>query len=172
MDRLEHMLKAADSATESLAPSGDLAFRVRRSARRRRTYRVGAAGASLLAIALLAIRWNGTSGPVVAEVPMTVESLRAELFEIQSQTDSRMAGVERYLQRQDHRSSRPTLAADDSIRREQDRAALLMILRADRMYHELRRKDSAMADYRRVLELFPSTPAADLARQRLAMIQG
>ena len=175
MDRREQLLKAADAATESPVGFAGLAGQVRRLDRRRRARRVGVCIAGVLAIAVMLSRWNGNRQHRTATItaPFDAEAIRAELFEIRAEADSRIAGVERYLERRNRRrTSQPPPAADDPIRREQDRAALLLILRADRIYHELGRRESAVAGYRRVLELFPTTPAAQVARERLAMIEG
>jgi hypothetical protein len=63
-------------------------------------------------------------------------------------------------------------AADprDRIRVQQDLAAMVLVRQADRYYRELDRKGSAVAGYERVVELFPMTEWAGVARQRLMEI--
>ncbi len=46
-------------------------------------------------------------------------------------------------------------------------AARLMVMRADRLMAEAKEEADALAAYRRTINLFPKTAAADLARQRL-----
>lgn len=58
-----------------------------------------------------------------------------------------------------------------AISDQMDRAALTMVYQADRMYHELNLRESAMASYERTIKLFPKTHWAEVARDRLAELK-
>jgi outer membrane protein assembly factor BamD (BamD/ComL family) len=46
-----------------------------------------------------------------------------------------------------------------------------MVYQADRMYHELNLRESAVASYQRTIELFPQTHWAQVAKDRLAELK-
>ena len=60
----------------------------------------------------------------------------------------------------------------EDVRRQVEKAAFTTLYQADRMYRELNLRDSALASYRQVILLFPDTPSAKVARQRLSEIEG
>ena len=71
--------------------------------------------------------------------------------------------------------SKAVQARPDPIERMEsqiDRAAFVIVAQADRKARRWNLTDSAANDYRRVIELFPSTRWADVARQRLAGTEG
>jgi tetratricopeptide (TPR) repeat protein len=52
-----------------------------------------------------------------------------------------------------------------------DKTASLLIYQADRLYKELNQTESAVAQYKEVIQLFPKNRWADVARERLAEIE-
>jgi hypothetical protein len=70
--------------------------------------------------------------------------------------------------------SRLTLSqndAIDSIQQQRNRTALLLISQADRQGAQSPRDPQAADGYRRTIELFPETPAATIAAERLRQIR-
>ena len=68
------------------------------------------------------------------------------------------------------RAKSPTHAASTDVQSQRDRAALILVYEADRSARENRPAD-AVASYRRAIELFPQTHWAEVARQRLRLMQ-
>ena len=58
------------------------------------------------------------------------------------------------------------------IDRQIEQAAFVIVAQADRKVRRWNLTDSAADDYRRVVELFPKTHWAAIARQRLAAMNG
>jgi hypothetical protein len=63
-------------------------------------------------------------------------------------------------------------SAMDLIRRQQDMAAVVVLHDARQMEDRPNRRQDALERYERVLELFPSSPAAAEARDRLEQLKG
>ena len=59
----------------------------------------------------------------------------------------------------------------EQMQRQADKTAFTLVYQANRMYGELNQKDSAIRTYKRVIELFPQSKWADVARRRLLEIQ-
>jgi len=57
------------------------------------------------------------------------------------------------------------------IQKQVDKTAFILVYQANRMYRELDQKDSAIQAYNRVIELFPQSRWAEVARQRLSEIK-
>ena len=59
----------------------------------------------------------------------------------------------------------------EEMRRQLDRAAFLTLRRAEMLLSEVGNKPGAMAAYQQVVEMFPGTPWADIARQRQSILR-
>jgi len=196
-DELIDILKQTDAA--SYAPRNDetacergLADRVvaeaGRRIRRRRTARSTAAVFAIVALltGLYALApeprpngetiANGTAN--IAEVPpsKSIEAIRAEIEALDRDAAAALALVDRLkshsrLRRFSDRLSRikyATQGLDSNLAAES--AAQTMLLRGDRLAtHELTQR-LAPAAYRRVIEIFPQSAAADDAQRRLSVI--
>ncbi len=187
-DPLSQLLSRADAeAGRPVGPSLGLAGRVRAEARRRARVRATyTAAAVLLVAAAMAIpivrhslRPQVTNVAVVRPGPMRdgreVARLQNEIAALREQADSREAAVAVMIQGEARGRRAPARALADPqerIRDQQELAALALVRQADRLYRELDRKRSATATYQRVVALFPQTPWATVARQRLVEIKG
>jgi outer membrane protein assembly factor BamD (BamD/ComL family) len=58
----------------------------------------------------------------------------------------------------------------EQVERQVDKTAFLLIYRADQLYKELNRTESAVAAYKEIIQLFPTNRWAEVARERLAEI--
>jgi hypothetical protein len=185
-DPLKQLLQKADAlAGDPPEMPADLARCVRRLAARRRRMDVGwgAAAAILLAV-WITLLWSQT--PVPSQSPHeprvadtqepqpTSDQIQAEIARLRREADTRLVVVRRTeeilkeMRRFDELKRQP--AWPDAIanaRREVDQAAYVLVSQADRMCRELDLCESAAVKYRRVVELFPETRWATVARQRL-----
>jgi hypothetical protein len=187
---LRRILQEADAAAGPPPdlPAG-LARRVRRLAVRRRRVRFGFSAAAAIALSVgMTALWfqaptpsglSGGSRIVQRPEPADVESIRAEIEGLRREADVRLAVAQRtqeileQMRRAEaltkHAVPLPDPVAD--ARRELDKAAYTLVSQADRMCRELDLCDSAAIKYQRVVELFPETPWATVARQRLEQIK-
>jgi len=105
--------------------------------------------------------------------------LQAEVQQLRAQTDSTLKLVREVIKRQRRRSRLQELEAKlaripdplEEMQRQADKTAFVLVYQANRMYNELDQKDSAIETYNRVIDLFPKSKWADVARRRLAEIQ-
>lgn len=190
-DNLGQLLARADATAGSVPPPAqELAQRVRIASRRRQARRRAsvAAASALAAILVIAAILRPPQPPRTNDatnlpVPMKdrpiqdSRDLAAELAAVRAQAAASEACVAAMLKseaRGRKLASATPRALDplDRIRAEQDRGAMALVRQADRQYRELDRKASAAAGYGRVVELFPRTHWAAVARQRLADIGG
>ncbi len=187
-DPIDELLRRADLAAGEPPVPDDLAGRVRRKARRRRLAAISAgAGVTVLLAAAVAVAlWPPrpqTSRPT-AQAPSAasheeVLRLRAEITALRAEADSRAAVlnqvVARLRQQQDHLADlqrqldRPDPL--EQVRRQIDRTAYIMVYQADHSRGELGFVDSPEQTYRRVIELFPDSRWANVARERIAEMQ-
>jgi hypothetical protein len=192
-DPLQHLLTRADAlAGTPKATANDLAHRVRVELHRRqvRTSIAGAgvATAALLAI-VLALSFRPTPPKVANNIPTTTASptvrhdgptpppQNEHLVALRSEADQREAVVNAVLAREAQQRALARTPQPDplaQIAAERDLGALALVRQADRRYRETDHPDPAAAAtaYARVVELFPNTHAAAVARERLAAIGG
>lgn len=190
-DPLGELLRQADAAATAVQrPPADVARGVRAEARRRQVRARFAAG-TVSIVALVAASIVMSTRPAHTEVvhntPPTrpaetspqvrdVSELAAEIAALRREAAGHEAVVKAMFTGEER--ARRTVAIPrgvdplDRILAEQDRGALALVRQADRQYRELDRKESAAAGYGRVVELFPKTHWAAVARQRLSEIGG
>jgi len=187
---LKRILQEADAAAGPPPElPADLARRVRRLAARRRQVRfgLGVAAAIVLAVGMMSLwsqaptpsRPGGDSRSVQRPEPLDVASIRAEIEALRREADVRLAVAQRtqeileQMRRAEAVTKRPQALPDPvaDARRQLDKAAYTLVFQADRMCRELDLCDSAAIKYQRVVELFPDTPWAVVARQRLSEIE-
>lgn len=190
-DPLKTLLRAADAqAGPPPRMPPNLVARVRQGgARRHRAARwvwlVPSAAAALVLLAVTLYTRPGTppgaSEPPVAlppVVPAPVEATkRSELDGIRLAADSRAAVAEELLRlegvRARIRAPLAQVSAPDivgQVEQERERAAQTLVTYADRLERELNLRESAVANYRSALRLFPETAWAVVARARLAIL--
>jgi len=192
-DPLARLIRDADAAAGPGRPLADgLADRVRRKALRRTQTRTTGVTASVLLLVGLGGWWLlGTAPgnthvaspgepklPAVTPTVADPAELRAEIDRLESDIRTREAAVDALLA---YERSRARLA---ELQKELDRLDPLEELRgqiagvADVALESAERRcgsgvvsTACAATYRRIVDLFPQTPAADTARQRLNEIE-
>ena len=187
-DPLKKLLQQADAMAGGPSEMpGDLARRVRVLAARRQRVRVGisAAAAAIVLVVGMTLLWpqGATLPPPGSEPPVAqaeqlqpdIAQIKTEIERLRREADTRLAVVQRTqeileeMKRLEELKKHPPLPdAVANARREVDQAAYTLVSVADRMCRELDLCDSAAVKYRRVVELFPDTRWAVVARQRLS----
>jgi hypothetical protein len=174
-DRLKKLLLDADSPSAASADPAELAFRVRRRLQRRRRNVRGAGGLMLLAAALMVVwhPWHGvptaTNTPPLS--PLQVAALRQDIDRLHADADARQAVVDEVLRRQAVRRM-PAGERDPfvAVRIELERSSMIALEYGQRLEQIDGQAQQARAQYYRVMELFPESRGALLARQRLGLL--
>ena len=194
-DPIGQLLEAADASSRVPVeiPSGEIVARAKRIVKRRRRVRRVSGGVAMLAIAAVGavlVRDGGkptpevvVTGPSVGEIQAMKREAAAlrEEAERGEQMVALMEREEKKLGRREERNIdveglvRGATGPLEELRLEEGRAASILVEAAERMLRKESRDPSrvgsAVAEYRRVLELFPETPAAEDARRRLREIK-
>ena len=184
-DPLSALLRSGDGATPPPALVHGLAEKVRARAKRQRQRRRLAAGcvAVLAAVALTAAMLRPAGGRrelvvtkgTVNEVDVEAQAKRAALeAEVRLAVNERLSAVERRRAQSAAlyraiSAAGPTRAERVAAQREQ--AALTLVDHADRLVGRPGSAGDALAIYHRAIELFPDTPSAEVARQRIAQLR-
>ena len=156
-EALRQLLRDADAAAGSApATSNDLAVRVQKRLRRRRVSQV--AGASMVLCAMLAVMPMIRTKPKPANVAQS-SRVKTELALIRLEAESQAASVNRVVQYQKSLDVRTAAARKwdrgeprERLQEQREKAARLL---------------TQDGEYRRVIDLFPETHWASIARQRL-----
>jgi Tfp pilus assembly protein PilN len=175
-DKINKLLYEVDQTAGGPVPvSVDLSA-VRRRANRRQTVnlavRVAAAAVVLFALGL----WSFTAKKTWDQ--QKIVALEDQIKQLQTQTDATLNLIREVLdeERKQRRLSelRDQLASYsdplEEIQKQVDKTAFILVYQANR-YRELDQKASAIRAYNRVIELFPQSRWAEVARQRLSEIQ-
>ncbi|HUW17706.1 MAG TPA: hypothetical protein VMW16_00220 [Sedimentisphaerales bacterium] len=180
-DKITNLLKKADqTAWPPKPPPANLAAVVRRHAHRRRTIRIAAPVAAAAVIVIAVGLWYRTADTAKrTQEQQRITSLEAQIKQLQARTDATLDLIREVLEYERKQRRLDQLQAElanipdplEESRREVDKAAFVLVYQADRMYKERNQKDSAVRTYNRVIELFPQTPSAETAKQRLLEIQ-
>ena len=179
-EKIKNLLQRADETAGIPAPISVSLLAIRNRAYRRRivniTVPVAAAAAILIAVGLygFTLRANKTT-PQQQKIAL----LEAQIQQLQARADATFNLIqevledERKQQRLDELQAQLASIPDpiEEIQKQVDKTAFNLVYQADRMYRELNLMDSAVATYKRVIELFPETHGAEMARQRLSEIQ-
>lgn len=171
-DPIRQLLLHTDAALGSPPATRNVSDRVRKRARNQRRLRVVTAG---IAIALLCI------GIVFIHPPKTPPAIVAHLAPPPPQdtrsdeTDVKLHQlVAQLLEKHEREAARANIPEPDDylwqLSQERDRAALILVRGGDRIYRESHDRPAAEANYRQAIRLFPESPAASLAEQRLRNI--
>ena len=186
-DPLHNLLKRADetywsssSSTTTTPRRIDLPRRVYRRHRRNQAIRSGAIVAMLLSVALVGfvlqrvdqpqvVRREDQSSPVSqGDAQFTSLSADADVHsrtaDLLCASERRRDGLEKSLESLSRTDPR------DEIREQKNQFALTRVSEADRLAEHPQRANDAMKIYQRTIELFPDTPAADIAARRLEQL--
>ena len=180
-DPIERWLEQVDDSALLPQMPADLPNRVRgRLERRRRNRQAGAVlGVMLLltgaGFSLHALRTQGGMSPNM--IARTVDQpflsdIKADLRELKELEKEALASLDLMARAAE---ARPVVAEPvdpmQSVDEEVERAAQLLIYQGDRLRQELNLAEQATDSYQSAIELFPSTRAAQTARQRLEQIR-
>jgi hypothetical protein len=179
-DKIKSLLqKAEQMAGLPAPPPAELAAAIRRRAKHRKLIRLAAplAAAALVLIAFGIYQLVGTPAGDTHEQVRLV-ALQAEVEQLRAQTGATLKLVREVIANQRRRSRLEELEAKlarisdplEEIQRQADKTAFTLVYEANRMYGELNQRDSAIRTYKRVIELFPQSKWADVARRRLSEI--
>jgi hypothetical protein len=180
-ETLQTLLRQADaSAGPGPCEAPDLAQRVRRRAQRRRIMRnatLASTAAAALAVSIgLPLVRQPRMTPVNPAATLSPQEIEMELASLRAEIASREAFVERLLANEKQAETHQRLlAAEKAVPREglseRDQAGKILIRQA----HEWRvtdgRRAEALEAYRRVIQLFPDSPWANVAREQIRMLQ-
>jgi len=179
-EQVKQLLAEVDEAAGRPIFRGLTTAGIRRQAQRRRLVRV-AAPASLAAVlavaAALSAVWMRTGESLPQ--PQRIASLEKQVQQLQAQTDTALKLVQEVLERdrQDRRlAALETELASipdpvQEIDRQVDKTAFILVYQADKLYKELNQRESAVAAYKEVIQLFPTNRWAAVARERLSQIE-
>lgn len=171
-DGLKQLLRNAD-APPLVGDSAELAGRVwRRREAQIRQRRTGTAiavvllvgGTLLLHLRPAQVRRIAIDKPVRQNANVSLASLEIDA-KLHAMTAQMLMALERT------RRARADISAEpdpiEQVHFQRDRAAMTLIYEADRFIAQPHQTDLAIAQYRKVIELFPKSKWADVARQRL-----
>jgi tetratricopeptide (TPR) repeat protein len=108
-----------------------------------------------------------------------IVALEMQIKQLKTQTDATLNLIREVLEEERKQRRLDELRAQlagyadplEEIQKQVDKTAFILVYQANRMYRELDRKDSAIRAYNRVIELFPQSRWAEVARQRISEIQ-
>jgi tetratricopeptide (TPR) repeat protein len=183
-EEIRALLQKADRAAGPPVYRRPTAAGIRRRLRRKWRVRAGvpvlAAAVVLVATAVGVIcLWPQKPQPEPQPEPQRIASLETQVKQLQAQTDATLKLVREVLERDRQERRLAALNAElasipDPMREmdaQVDKTAFLLIYQADRLYKELNQTESAVAQYKEVIQLFPKNRWADVARERLAEIE-
>jgi hypothetical protein len=180
-DRIKDLLQEADRIAgvpeQASVDTGIIRHRAhKRYLARKIVFFTAAAAAIILTISVwtLSVR---TTKPIGDNDGLV--RLQAQVKYLQARTDATLKLVQEMLQKEQKQRELEALQAQlesigdprEEISQQVERTALILVFQADKMYRELGQKNSAMQAYSRVIELFPQSRWAKVARQRLVDIQ-
>jgi len=177
-DKIKNLLYEADQTAGGPVPlSANLAAAVRRRANRRQTVnlavRIAAAAVVLFALGI----WSFTAKK--SRDQQRIVALEMQIKQLRVQTDATLNLIQEVLDEDRKQRRLNELQAQlakypdplEEIQKQVDKTAFILVYQANRMYRELDQKDSAIQAYNRVIELFPQSRWAEVARQRLSEIK-
>lgn len=171
-DLLKQLLQQADDSASPAAPLRHVANLVRNRVRRRRNIQIATATAfsGVLAIAVYVISQSNRASPEMAKSPEInppdVVIARSELSpEVEQLVADRTMAL--LVSRKSKTSVRTGKATDPQIMLDIERnvAAMTILNRAESLRQS--EPEVALHEYRRAIELFPETSAAETARIRI-----
>jgi tetratricopeptide (TPR) repeat protein len=177
-DKIKNLLYEADQTAGGPVPvSANLAAAVRRRASRRHTanlaFRIAAAAVILFAFGI----WSFTVKKTRDR--QRIVALEMQIEQLKIQTDATLNLIREVLEEERKQRRLNELRAQlssysdplEEIQKQVDKTAFILVYRANRMYCELDQKDSAIKAYKRVIDLFPQSQWAEVARLRLSEIK-
>lgn len=180
-ERLEQLLQIADKAAgEPLYKSGNLSEIVHRRARKRRIKIIISPIAAVVLILAGLCFYTFMKNP--QQKPLTPEqiaSLNAQIKDLNTRIDSTLKLVEEITARQRAQERLDELNAElasipdpiEEMNQKIEKTAFILLYYTDKGYEEFNNAEDAEVAYWRVIELFPQTLSARLAKERLEKIR-
>lgn len=135
-----------------------------------------AAAVLMVALGILAQRFRNTEP---TEEQKKIALLETQIKQLQAKTDAALNFIQQVLDEERRQSRLDKLEAQlasipdplEEMQKQVDKTAFVLVYQADRLYRELNQTESAVENYKRVIELFPENRWAKVARQRLEEIE-
>jgi len=179
-EKIERLLARADEAAGEPAFALATAAGIRRRIHRERLVTMAVPTTVAAGIVLGATLWvvclpTGRPQPQ----PQRIASLEEQVRQLRAQTEATLKLLQEVLETDRRERRLASLEAEfasipDPIReieRQVDKAAFILVYQADKVYQELNESESAVRAYREVIQFFPTSPWAQVARERLARIE-
>jgi len=180
-DKLQNLLRDTDDSFAANPPDTQKLVRSVRSRAVRRKYlktslSFAAAACLVIALCFALPTFEKVKKPLS---PQQLATLKQDIKRLNATADATLKLVTEVIERQNRLENLQKLNAQlasygdplQEIKDKIDETAFVLVYNADRLYNELDRKDQAVESYKRVIEFFPDTTSAELARQRLSEIQ-
>ena len=177
-DKIKNLLQKADQMTGGpVSLSSNLAAVVRRRAGRRQAVNLAARIAAAAVIIIALGIWVFTTKKTRDR--HRIIALEAEIKQLKVQTDATLNLIREVLEEERKQRRLNELQAQlasysdpiQEIQKQVDKTAFILVYQANRMYLELDQKEAAIQAYNRVIELFPQSRWAEVARQRISEIK-
>ena len=135
-----------------------------------------AAAVLMVVLGILVLRFENT-GPT--EEQKKIALLENQVKQLQARTNAAFDFIQQVLEEERRQNRLDKLEAQlasipdplEEVQKQVDKTAFILVYQADRLYRELNQTDSAVENYKRVIELFPENRWAKVARQRLKEIE-
>ena len=177
-DEIKNLLQEADQTAGGPVPiSANLSAVVRRRAGRRQAVNLAARIAAAAVIIIALGIWVFTTKKTRDR--HRIIALEAEIKQLKVQTDATLNLIREVLEEERKQRRLNELQAQlasysdpiQEIQKQVDKTAFILVYQANRMYLELDQKEAAIQAYNRVIELFPQSRWAEVARQRVSEIK-
>jgi len=177
-ESLKQLLEQADMC--STLPDIDtqcLSIAVRHKFRRQQQIRRRAVAAC--AAIVITTLFYGEHVYQVHQKQQQIGSMQQQIQQLAQQTEATLKLVDEILAQQKQQDKLAALNcqlaaytdSSESVQTEVNEAASILMFQADQLMKQSDRKDAAIEGYRRIIEYFPQTTAAQAAQQRLQQIQ-
>jgi hypothetical protein len=180
-DKIEQLLQTADkTAGRPVYHTDNLTDIVRRRAHRRQIKRVVSSIAVIILIFAGLFLWTITNNNKQKPLsPEQIASLNDQIRDLNKRIDATVNLVREVLaqektqQRLDELEAKLASIPDpiDELNRKIEKTAIILVYYADKRYEESGDSQDLIQTYNRVIELFPQTRSAKLAKQKLTEIQ-
>jgi TolA-binding protein len=179
-DKIKNLLQQADKAARGANPVQLDISVIRRRANRKYMINLVAplatAAVIMVALSVLTVMFRAAELKSGQEKIATLEN---RIKQLQARTNASLSLIQEVLEeerrrrRLDELESRFASVPDpiEEMQKQVDKTAFILVYQADCLYRELDQTDSAVENYKRVIELFPENRWAKVARQRLEQIE-